>query len=71
MADYRKNSALRTVSYQGKGDVTVQYFNFRPSKPIIDHIDRALAIHYGLSNEELDFVINYEIKYRLGREDGS
>lgn len=23
--------------------------------------------HYGLTAEELDFVVNYDIKYRLGR----
>lgn len=26
-----------------------------------------LACHYGLSAEKLDFVVNYDIKYRLGR----
>jgi hypothetical protein len=23
--------------------------------------------HYGLDDEELDFVVNYDIKYRMGR----
>ena len=27
-----------------------------------------LAKHYGLSEEELDFVINYDIKIRMGRD---
>ena len=31
-----------------------------------DEIDRALARHYGLSDEELDFIINYDVKYRMG-----
>lgn len=31
-------------------------------------IDRALAPHYGFTAEELDFIINYDIKYRLGRD---
>jgi len=26
--------------------------------------------HYGFAEEELDFIINYGIKYRLGRETG-
>ncbi len=39
------------------------------SKPIIDEIDRVLARHYGFTDEELDFIINYDIKYRLGREE--
>ncbi len=37
------------------------------SKPIIDEIDRVLARHYGFTDEELDFIINYDIKYRMGR----
>lgn len=24
--------------------------------------------HYGFTNEELDFIINYDIKYRMGKE---
>ncbi len=67
MQSYEDNSSLRTVNYVGQGKVTVQYFNFRPSKPIIDDIDRVLAEHYGFTDEELDFIINYHIKYRMGR----
>ncbi len=39
------------------------------SKPIIDEIDEALALHYGFSNDETDFIINYDIKYRLGLDE--
>jgi hypothetical protein len=38
------------------------------AKPIIDEIDRILAQHYGFTDEELDFIINYDIKYRMGKE---
>jgi hypothetical protein len=38
------------------------------SKPIIDQIDCLLAQHYGFTHEELDFIINYDIKYRMGKE---
>ena len=38
------------------------------SKPIIDEIDELLAKHYGFTEEELDFIINYDIKYRMGDE---
>ena len=40
----------------------------KQSKPIIDEIDKALAKHYGFTEEELDFIINYDIKYRMGDE---
>ena len=38
------------------------------SKPIIDEVDRMLAKHYSFTDEELDFIINYDIKYRMGRD---
>ena len=31
-------------------------------------LDRVLAEHYGFTDEELDFIINYDIKYRMGRD---
>jgi hypothetical protein len=31
-------------------------------------IDCLLAEHYGFTHEELDFIINYDIKYRMGKE---
>jgi len=33
-----------------------------------DETDRVLAGHYGFTDEELDFIINYDIKYRMGRD---
>jgi hypothetical protein len=43
---------------------------YRESLPtqIGDEIDRVLAAHYGFTDEELDFIINYDIKYRMGWE---
>jgi len=31
-------------------------------------MDCLLAQHYGFNHEELDFIINYDIKYRMGKE---
>ena len=50
------------------GNAEVDQFSISASKPIIDEIDRVLAAHYGFSDEELDFIINYDIKYRMGRD---
>ena len=49
------------------GKAEVDQYTVYPSKPIIDKIDRVLAEHYGFTEEELDFIINYDIKYRMGR----
>ncbi|RTL47663.1 MAG: SAM-dependent methyltransferase [Sphingobacteriales bacterium] len=50
------------------GEVKIQSFTSSLSKPIIDEIDTVLAQHYGFTDEELDFIINYDIKYRMGKE---
>jgi hypothetical protein len=42
-------------------------FHVGKSKSLIDQIDHIIAEHYGLSELELDFIINYDIKYRMGR----
>jgi hypothetical protein len=40
----------------------------RIRKRYIDEIDRVLAKHYGFT-DEVDFIINYDIKYRMGASD--
>ena len=50
------------------GRTETQSFKIQKSKPIIEEIDRLLATHYGLTQEELEFIINYDIKYRMGLE---
>jgi len=64
MADFKKNSVIR------KRNDGVEFQEFYPaeSKSILDEIDTGLAGHYGFTEEELDFILNYDIKYRLGRD---
>ncbi len=45
----------------------VEYY-LKLSNPVIDEINKVLAQHYGFTEEELDFIINYDIKYRMGEE---
>jgi hypothetical protein len=33
---------------------------------ITNEIDKMLGKHYSFTEEELDFIINYDIKYRMG-----
>jgi hypothetical protein len=67
MIDYKKNSEV-IERHINKRNATVkkEYFQINKSKSIIDEIDQALAWHYLLSEEQLDFIVNYDIKYRLG-----
>ncbi len=48
----------------------VEYEEYYPqiAKGTIDQIDRVLAHHYGFTDNELDFIIHYDIKYRMSRE---
>ena len=41
-------------------------FDMRQAKPIIDEIDILLADCYLFTDEETDFILNYDIKYRGG-----
>lgn len=50
------------------GTTKTQSFKIQKSKSILDEIDAVLARHYGFTAEELDFIINYDNKYRLGRD---
>ena len=59
------SSEEKTMSFQ-HDRLTIQCIFPKRSKPIIDEIDRVLAKHYGFTDEELDFIINYDIKYRMG-----
>jgi len=67
MSDLNDKSVMREYNYK-TGKVRYQEFYMRLSKPIIDQIDTILAQHYGFTEEELDFIINYDIKYRMGKE---
>ena len=43
------------------------HFHFASAKKSSKN-DKVLAKHYGFTEEELDFIINYDIKYRMGDE---
>ncbi len=69
MVDLKHHSQRKKASYKTTGQVIYDEFYPRHSKHIIDEIDRVLAKHYGFTDEELDFIINYDIKYRMGLRD--
>jgi len=65
MKSYKKN---RITRYDSRINGNLYEYKISESKPIIDQIDCLLAQHYGFTHEELDFIINYDIKYRMGKE---
>jgi len=68
MVDIKNNSKMLTMNYKKLGTLQIQCTYPKYSKKIIDEIDHVLAQHYGFTDEELDFIINYDIKYRMGAE---
>lgn len=68
MDDFQRNKYRKHTYYKATGQVIYDEFYPKLSKPIIDEIDAVLAKHYGFTEEELDFIINYDIKYRMGDE---
>lgn len=65
----QKKNRVKSVTNKKDGSINTTYaYDKKQSKSIIDEIDTVLARHYGFSDEELDFIINYDIKYRMGDE---
>jgi hypothetical protein len=68
LEEHIKNNSFITTRNTALDDIELESFRINLSKPIIDEIDKVLARHYGFTEEELDFIINYDIKYRMGDE---
>jgi hypothetical protein len=66
--DLDTNKTELTTNSITRGEVSSFIYKKKYSKPIIDEIDKVLAEHYSFTEEELDFIINYDIKYRMGKE---
>jgi hypothetical protein len=56
----------RNAAQWRKSGLLIDSIDAKPCKTIIDETDKVLAKHYGFTEEELDFIINYDIKYRMG-----
>jgi hypothetical protein len=64
-----KNNSFVTTRNTDADKIEIEAFKMVASKPIIDEIDMALGAHYGLDEELMDYVINFDAKYRLGKID--
>lgn len=66
-SDYERNKYKKNTYYQTTGR-NVIYYEYYPklSKSLIDIIDEAIAPHYRFTPEEVDFIINFDIKFRMG-----
>jgi hypothetical protein len=64
----KKSAERKVITTQQGHKIEYDELDASKSKPQIDEVDFALARHYGFTDEELDFILNYDIKYRLGRD---
>ena len=68
MKDLDRNSEDRQMKFS-HDTLTVQCIFPKRSKFIIDTVDKSLAQYFNFTGEELDFITNYDIKYRMGRDE--
>jgi hypothetical protein len=64
VGDYKKNIIVNeNYKYDNK-----YIFNISKSKSIIDQIDVELGKYYGFNKDEINFIVNYDIRFRCGDE---
>lgn len=68
LLDHLVENSVTRVRRRKDGSIQNEV-NFRvaASKDLIDFVDVAMASYYGFSADELDYIINYDIKYRMGQ----
>ncbi len=57
-------SEVRECTYRSIGTIRNTYFRQGETRSVLDRIDRVLARAYGLSNEQLEFVLGFERRFR-------
>lgn len=68
MKDLSAKAFRKTINTKSGDIISYDEFLVGGSTAIIDEIDRLLARHFCLTDDELDLVINYDIKYRMGQD---
>jgi hypothetical protein len=66
--DYISKGKIIRMNNKLTGLVELESLTPARSKSLIDKIDALLASYYGFSPEQIDFIQNFEIKYRLGSD---
>jgi hypothetical protein len=68
MKDMKLRSKIRQRIHKGGHISKMQTFYPSLSKELNDEIDRILKNHYNFSDQEHDYIVNYDIKYRMAAE---
>ncbi len=67
--DIKEHAQMSTRNTKAHS-IELEEFRMSASKELLDEIDRALGVYYGLSDEEVAFVVGFDGKYRMGKESG-
>ena len=67
-ARLHESSEVRRMKFK-HDNLTVQCIIPKHAKDIVDKIDVELGRHYRFTPDELDFLVNYDFKYRIGIEE--
>jgi hypothetical protein len=68
MQAYRDTAVRRAIPYKATGLVEYDEFYPRKMKDEIDSVDKALAPLLGLSDHQIDFACNFDVKFRSAVE---
>jgi len=63
----RKSATKKVISTKDGNRIEYDEFAVAQSKPLIDRIDTLLARHFGMSDAQLDTLLNYDLKFRMGQ----
>ncbi len=64
--DYESHARTIVMNNKKTGRIEIESLTPSRSKQKLDEIDLLIADRYGFSYEQLDCIINYDIKYRTG-----
>lgn len=67
LSEELEDSMRQNTSFWRKNGLLIESVDSPPTKPVLDEIDRVLAKYFGFIETEIDFIINYDYKFRIGQ----
>jgi hypothetical protein len=67
LQDLEKNAQIIKAEYNTVD--SFKEYRARKSKSLIDKLDWAIQKAYGLTDEEIQFIINYDAEFRIDEQD--
>lgn len=65
--DIQRHTLYSTRNTKRGDSIEIEEYRMVCSKAILDEIDCVLAKQYGFTDEELNFIVQYDSKYRMGK----